>query len=232
MKIGKAISFIFDDPDWWKKLLIGSVIMLIPILGWLVLLGWRLEIIKRVAQEHHEPLPSFDDFGDHLTRGFNSFLVQVVYKSPIILFFIVLFAFFLVPFLSNGNVSEDTLGFLILFLIGGAIIVIPIELVLALFERSAQMELAVKGNLSSSFAFKEVAALVNSSWVQLVLAMIAIFLAGIVIHSLGSVVLIIGTLLAQVILSAFSGHLYGQIYNSVKPIAPNALATDPDVITM
>jgi len=231
MKIGKAISFIFDDPDWWKKLLIGSVILLIPIIGWLVLIGWRLEIIKRVAQEHHEPLPSFDDFGDHLARGFNSFLVQIVYKSPLILFFIVLFFFFMVPFFPNGNVTDETLGFLLLFLIGGAIIAIPIQLILALFERAAQMELAVKGKLASSFTLTEVSALVKSSWVQLVLALIAIFLAGIVIHSLGSVLLIIGTLLAQVILSAFSGHIYGQIYSSAKPSAPIP-SVDPNVITM
>ncbi|HWS24001.1 MAG TPA: DUF4013 domain-containing protein [Anaerolineales bacterium] len=232
MKIGKAISFIFDDPDWWKKLLIGSVIILIPIIGWFVLLGWRLEIIKRVAQEHHEPLPSFDDFGDYLTRGFNSFLVQIVFKSPIILFFIVAFFLFLVPFFPNGNVTDETLGILVLFLIGGAIIALPIDFILALFERSAQIELAVKGKLSSSFALTEVYALVKSSWVQLVLALIAIFLAGMIIHSLGSVLLIVGTLLAQVILSAFSGHLYGQIYNNFKPLVTTAPTADPNVITM
>lgn len=232
MKIGKAISFIFDDPNWWKKLFIGTLILLIPIIGWLVVNGWRLEIIKRVAKDHPEPLPSFNEFGSYLSLGVKSFLVYIVYKSPLILFFMIIISLFLVPFWPNGNVSDIELVFLFFFIIGGLIIAFPIDLILTFFERPAQMELAVKGELSSAFNLSAVGDLLKITWGQILLALLVVFLAAVIIHPIGTILIFIGTLVSHVLLSAFSGHLYGQIYDKAKPITQIDEGVDPTVITM
>jgi uncharacterized membrane protein len=41
MDFGRAFSFVFEDPDWLKKVAIAGLVMLIPVIGQLVVLGWH-----------------------------------------------------------------------------------------------------------------------------------------------------------------------------------------------
>lgn len=234
MNIGKAISFIFDDPDWWKKLLIGMLISLIPLIGWFVIAGWRLEIIKRVAKNDPEPLPSFDNFGDLLTNGAKSFLVTLVYQSPMIILGIIATVIFVTPFIMDPNIADDTVALLVIFLLCGWLICIPIMLGLTLVEKSAQMELAVKGKLSDAFSFRDVFDLVKLTWGQMLLAFLAIFIATVVLQPVGSAIILVGTLVVSILLSAFKSHLYGQLYTMAKgaPEPQPEVVIDPDVVTM
>ena len=67
MDFGLAFSYVFQDRDWLRKVGIVALISLIPILGQLVLIGWSLNITKRVIERHPEPLPEVD-FGGDLAR--------------------------------------------------------------------------------------------------------------------------------------------------------------------
>ena len=78
MDFGKAFSYVFDDEDWIKKIGIGALLSLIPIVGWFVILGWGVEITKRVINKNPEILPDWSDFGGYLTRGFLAFVVLFV----------------------------------------------------------------------------------------------------------------------------------------------------------
>jgi hypothetical protein len=46
MEFGKAFSFPFEDQDWVKKLGIAGLLMIIPIIGWLAVAGWGIEMGK------------------------------------------------------------------------------------------------------------------------------------------------------------------------------------------
>ena len=56
MDFGSAFSFVFQDEDWIKKILLIAVISLIPIVGQIVALGFALEVMKRVINS--DPTPS------------------------------------------------------------------------------------------------------------------------------------------------------------------------------
>lgn len=238
MDIGKAIGFIFNDPDWWKKLLIGTLILLIPIIGLIVLKGWWIEVIKRVANDDPEPLPSFEKFGDLLSSGFRSLLVYLVYKSPIIILSVILMVAFFVPFIVlDGDPSDDLTGFLGLYLVCGGLFLLPLSLALSFFERSAQMELAAEGKLTEALNFKKVFGVFKLTWPQILLAMIIAFIASLVIQPVAGVIILFGTLLVSVFLAAFTGHLYGQVYQTVIRSNPAGSSTsippeDPGVVTM
>lgn len=237
MNIGKAISFIFDDPEWWKKLLIGTLILLIPILGWFVIRGWWLEIIKRVAKDDPEPLPSFDNFGDLLTGGFRSFVVFLVYKSPIIILGTFAVVVFFIPFFITANgPSDDSVALLLILLLCGGLILFPLSIILGLFEKSAQMELAIKGELSEAFKFSKVKEVFKTSWGQLVLVLLISVVAFWVTQPIASAIILIGTLVVSVVLSAFNAHLYGQVYRKsaegTLPTASVSQPDDPNVITL
>lgn len=44
--IGRAITYVFQDPQWLKKVLIGGLLSLIPIIGWLIIGGYWLRVIR------------------------------------------------------------------------------------------------------------------------------------------------------------------------------------------
>ena len=85
MDFGKAFSFVFEDEDWIKKIALGGLLSLIPVLGLFLVIGYGLEVTKRVIKGDAEVLPDWSDFGGYLTKGFMVFLIAFVYMLPVIL---------------------------------------------------------------------------------------------------------------------------------------------------
>jgi len=50
MDIGKAFSFVTEDSDALKKILIGGIISMIPIVNFAAM-GYIVEVIRRVAND-------------------------------------------------------------------------------------------------------------------------------------------------------------------------------------
>jgi hypothetical protein len=72
-----AIKWPFDDPDWVKKTLMGTLFMIVPF-GFLLLVGYQVRVARQ--QRNHpgrRPMPEWDDYGTLLKDGF-LFLVAVV----------------------------------------------------------------------------------------------------------------------------------------------------------
>ena len=85
MEFGKAFTFPFEDQEWLMKLGIAALVMLIPILGQFIVMGWALEVTRRVIQRDPQPLPDWSDFVGHLVRGLQVAVIGFVYALPIIL---------------------------------------------------------------------------------------------------------------------------------------------------
>src|SRR3990172_6927206 len=83
MDFGLAFSFPFQDQQWIKKLLITAVLILVPIIGWIAVLGWSLEVARRVIRQHPEPLPDWSEFGALLGLGFKGFIIGIVLSIPV-----------------------------------------------------------------------------------------------------------------------------------------------------
>ena len=77
MDFAKAFKFVFDDPDWLKKIGVMALITLIPVVGTFVLMGYALETAQRVIRQDAEALPNLD-FGAQLGLGFKGFLIALV----------------------------------------------------------------------------------------------------------------------------------------------------------
>ena len=84
MDLGRAVGFVFEDEDWLKKVLIGGVLMLIPIFGQLLTIGYGLEIARRVVKGHPQPLPEWDEWGTKIIEGFMNGVIGFVWALPII----------------------------------------------------------------------------------------------------------------------------------------------------
>lgn len=83
-----AIGYPFKSTNWLKNVLIGLVLIMIPILniiGSIILLGYGLRIIRRLAIDDME-LPEFDDYTADLSRGFYVFMSTFLHGLPAVLF--------------------------------------------------------------------------------------------------------------------------------------------------
>src|SRR5258708_1735423 len=85
MNYGRAFSYVMEDPEWLKKVGIAALILIIPILGAIVVLGWVLEVTRHIINGEPDVLPDWSNFGDFLTKGFQAFAIAFVYLLPVIL---------------------------------------------------------------------------------------------------------------------------------------------------
>jgi hypothetical protein len=210
MDFGKAFSFPFQDPDWAKKILIPALVLLIPILGQIVVLGWALDITRRVIRQDPQPLPELD-FGKNLSDGFKGFVISLVYAIPAIIFSLPPAIISAVA--GSGDSNMENIGPLmgivmvccygLLFIYGLALnVVLP----------AALGHFIATENLGAAFRFSEVFGLVRAAPGAYLMVLLGIILAGI-IGGLGSIVCFIGVIATYAFAFAVEGHLYGQAYN-------------------
>ncbi len=91
MDVGRAFQYIADDEKWLKKLLIGMVVSLIPILNFAAF-GYAVQVTQNVAAGEERPLPDWDRTGHYLKNGLRVILAFFVYMLPV---FVVMFCFFM-----------------------------------------------------------------------------------------------------------------------------------------
>ena len=86
MDIGRSFSYITEDEDWWKQVLIGGLLTLIPVIGPFYAMGYMVQAIKNVIEGREVPLPdALEDFGDKLVKGLILTLIMLIYALPLIL---------------------------------------------------------------------------------------------------------------------------------------------------
>lgn len=70
----RAIRAIFEDPKWLQKMLLGGVVLVIPFVGFLIILpGYGLQIVNRVVRGAEHPLPEWN-IGKCLNKGGTFFI--------------------------------------------------------------------------------------------------------------------------------------------------------------
>ena len=91
MYIGRALTYVFDDPEWFNKIAITTILtvasilftpLLIGLLGWAALLGYLVELVRNVRLGVRYPLPRWDNFNHFLAGGFNVLTAAIVYSLP------------------------------------------------------------------------------------------------------------------------------------------------------
>ncbi|MDZ4766310.1 MAG: DUF4013 domain-containing protein [Chloroflexota bacterium] len=94
MNIGAAFSAIFQDRDWATKVVITGIIaffsgitapLLIGLVGSVILLGYQVEIVRRVREDNAAVLPLWQDFGTLLSEGAAALLAYIAYIFPALL---------------------------------------------------------------------------------------------------------------------------------------------------
>lgn len=217
MEFGKAFTYEFEDTEWIKKIVIMGLITLIPIVGQLVLVGWMIDIIKKMI--NHEPLtlPNVD-FGGQLSRGFGATVVSVVYALPIIVVGIIQgIVTALAGGMTGGDSSSMEAGGVIIAILSicFGLIYFLYSIVLVFVLPMAYGRYAEYGKLGEALKIGEVLGMSKKVIGPLLIVVLGSILASL-IASAGSIACGVGVLVTTVYAMAAMAHLYGQVYNLAK----------------
>jgi hypothetical protein len=207
MDFGKAFTFVFEDEDWIKKIGIGGLLVLIPIIGLFVVMGWGLEVTKRIIRGDAEVLPDWSDFGGYLTRGFLMFLVAFVFTLPVTIVNICTTS---VPFLfENGDETMASIAAVVSICFGCFSFLYSLAAYLVL--PAAYGRYAATDELGEAFKLGEIFKMVRDNFGTYALVLLGGIVASLV-ASIGTIACVIGVLFTIVYSLAVNGHLWGQAY--------------------
>jgi hypothetical protein len=217
MDIGLAFSYVFEDDDWLKKVGIAALVLLIPIIGQLIVLGWALTITRRVIQNDPVPLPDWNDFGEYTIFGLKAFVIGLVYAIPLIIFMIP-------SSILSGTMdphSPRAIISIIVTLLG--CLTFLYSLLIALIMPAAYGQLAATGEIGEGLNVSKIISMITKNPSTYLMAFLGLILAGIV-ASLGSIACGIGVIATSAYAMAVEGHLFGQAYRVANPAGPESPA--------
>jgi hypothetical protein len=228
MDFGKAFGFAFKDPDWIKKLAIGSLITLLSVLivPVFLLLGYQVAVARNVNDGIDDRLPEWSDWGRLFMDGLYVAVANIIYALPIIVIAICFAgATFVLPGTGNGEeVGPIFIGVTVLF----GCLTLLFSIALAFLSPAIFIQyVRSNGNFGSLLRVGEVIAIARENLVDVLLTIVANFVASLVVSLVTSVLAIticgalVASLAGPVWLAAGMGHLYGQIArrSSQKPAA-------------
>lgn len=229
MNIGKSFSFVFEDPRWLTKVGIGTLVLilasllspiLIGILGYFIIAGYGLEVLRNVRKGELYPMPEWRDrWGEWLVLGVKAVVAVLVWSLPAILVALPMG----LGLALTDNDSTAAIGGLVAACFGCLVFLWTIIVLLAtpvIYIRLAETE-----ELSSAFRFGEILRFTREHVGQIIIATIMYVIASVVLVTIGSVVGLILCLVglfvtlpaAQFITTMIQSHLYGQIGLGAKP---------------
>src|SRR6202165_1645679 len=88
----RPFTFVFDDPRWSPKILMGGLFTLasVFIVGAFFVYGYLARLGRNVIARFPNPLPRWDELGECFGGGANVFGVALVYAIPIVLLIILM----------------------------------------------------------------------------------------------------------------------------------------------
>lgn len=230
MDIGRAISYPFAGAGWHRKLALAAVLTLIPILGWLPLLGYGMRIAQRVAEDPTSPLPEWDDWGDLFAGGLRVIAVQFVWFLPLLGLFCISMPIIVGTTVATGidAVRSDGDGGIVtlVILIATFLIVVVLYATFVSFLTPAALgRAAAMRSLDAGLDFGLIWRAVRANAALYFVVFLAE--AGVYrVMGLGALLPIIGSVVAYAYLVPVLGHLYGQSYRLAAGGEPDLAPLD------
>lgn len=169
------VTYMFRDPAWISKVVLGAVLALIPILNFVVY-GYALRVINNVRNSNEPVMPAWGgEFGKLWTEGLMLVIINFVYMLPLILVNLVLggIAAAAANSQSGGGSAVATLFGILIFLFD---LVYGVAMIFWL--QGAFINYAVEEKLGAGFDIQRIRAIVMGNLGRLLLTVaIAIGLA-------------------------------------------------------
>lgn len=217
LDIDTALRFVFRDPKWVQKALVGGFLYL-TLIGLVPVMGWALEIQRRAIRGENEPLPEWDDFGKYIVDGLKLWLVEVVYFLPVYAFGLIYFALFL-PYSINST-TPTSYDQLIYMFAAGSFACMPFLMLYSFLLWTLLPHItgimAETGDIVQALNVPYVLRLTRARLGQTLLAGLLGYMAIYAASFIGIYLLCVGMFFLAPIGYAMMHHLFGQAYRLAK----------------
>ena len=226
MEYLKGYKVFRSDPEWTKKIGVGSLLFLstmcIPMLGQIVLVGWQALIMRRAVQGQDEPLPRLDLDFDYLGKlvgiGFKGFVVRFLWSMPAMMlgfgvFFCLYFGAIAVGVGAAESGSGDEVGLVMMCCIGaGALLWLPFVVLLTIPANVAAMRTELTDDLNQGLRFKETIDFTKAMFKPLFKGHMLLFVVGGGLGIVGMLMCYVGIFPVVVLGMIAQAHLMAQVY--------------------
>ena len=179
---GRSFTFVGEDPDWIKKLLIGGAFGLAcaVLIGIPFVLGYFSRTLRNVASGTSPALPEWDDLAGLFEEGLRLTAVYLVYLLGVLVVLGAFGAALLLPAIvaSSSSKASDALGALgalgIVALYG---LLLLISLTMAVYLPAALTRAALRGSVGDGLAWRENLAFIKANPANYALAIVSYLLA-------------------------------------------------------
>ena len=183
--LSRALTFMFDDPDWVPKFVIGSMLAVLTpaIIGWVFLVGYAVLIAKHRMRRDDTLLPEWDDLPGVAIDGLRGAAIWIAHKFPLIVLSVLMVfalagsAFWL---REGASVPEELFYYGIpIFFVGGFLILI-LTIVLLIYTPAAYVRFVQQDRLGAAFDVVDNVAFMRERASTYFVALVTILLAAII----------------------------------------------------
>ncbi|HVB65256.1 MAG TPA: DUF4013 domain-containing protein [Nitrolancea sp.] len=212
MDIGRSISYVFQDPNWIKKVLIGGLLSLIPVFGTLIVVGYWIRIATNVANGFDLPLPDWNDFGGDFMRGLKAAAALIIWAIPLI----ILAGCGAIPSIAlsgSNNAASSLAG---IFTFGAFAFGFLLWIIVAFISPIIVGRVALSNSFSAAFQVREILIEARENLVPLLLAVAMAYALGIAAY-FGLILCLVGYIFTSFLAYMMLSHLYGQLWRRLGP---------------
>jgi hypothetical protein len=206
----KPFSYVFDDPRWLQKILIGGLFYLAGFLlvGWFFLLGYVAQVTRNIIAGDPRPLPEWDDLGGFFSEGARLIGVMLLYFFPLL----ILGLMFIFPSIALDTIDNEAVQ-----AIGGvtmgclSCLLVPLWLAVFLFLPGSLLFAMVEQRFGAAFEFGRIWRFIRANVGNYLLAILILVIARF-IGEAGIGVLCIGVIFTGFWSLLISAHGFAQVY--------------------
>ena len=206
----KPFTYVFDDPRWLQKILIGGLFYLAGFLlvGWFFILGYMARVARNVIAGAAVPLPEWDDLGGFFNEGVRLFGVLLVYIiPPMVLVFTIM-----VPAGILGGADNEGLKFLGSGMAGClSCLFVPLIFGMIFFMPGSLLFAAVEQRFGAAFEFGRIWVFIRANIGNYLLAVV-VYLIARFLGGFGVALLCIGVIFTGFWSFLITTHAFAQVY--------------------
>lgn len=185
-------------------LVIGGVLFLIPVIGWWIIAGFILEVIRCVVSQEVDVMPDWSDIGTKLKEGFMLMVLQIIWFLPFLVFAVILSS------LPNADPS-----FPLPEILGGLATIIVAFFTPVVWGRYAETR-----QFNSGLQIGSILGMIGRNFGSYVgnwiLVAVVIVLASLFAQAAGGVACGIGLIVSWCYSSALAAYMFGHLYLVAK----------------
>lgn len=219
MEYGQAFIYPRQDPDWLKKWGLAGLIALVPVLGPILVVGYGVEVTRRVIREEERPLPRWSDFGNLAIKGLIASVIGLAYTLPLLLLIACANLLPLGLALAGAEANREVASALTTLSSAVALccgcLAAAYGLFAALALPAALGRYAATDQIGAAFQLNEVWKLVRVKPGMFFLVALISVLAALAFTLLGSIACGVGAFFGAAYAALVAAHLQGQAYHYV-----------------